>query len=184
MRDETPDESLISETLEGDEEAFAQLVSRHKSRIFGLAARFARDGAELEDICQDVFIKAYENLKTFRHDAPFGHWLARITVRTCYDLLRKRKKDDRYVQLDNLAFRIGDDSLEARQAAEQAREFIQWGLSKLRPEERMVISLLELEEKSVCEIAELTGWSESNVKVRAYRARRELKRILEENHDG
>ena len=61
--------------------AFAHLVGKYKRRIFGLAARFARDNDELDDICQNVFIKVYEHLPSFRNDAPFEHWLTRVAVR-------------------------------------------------------------------------------------------------------
>lgn len=180
---EPSDERLIDDILAGNDRAFAQLVSRHKRQVFSLAARFARDNGELDDICQDVFIKVFENLRSFRSDAPFKHWLARITVRTCYDVLRKRKRQFLQMQVNSLRFDIRDRSIEARQAADQAREFIEWGLSKLRPPERLVISLLELEEKTVSEIAGLTGWSQANVRVRAHRARHRLKKILEESRD-
>ena len=182
-RNELSDERLIKATLDGDDEAFALLVKKYKRRVFSLAFRFARDSDELDDICQEVFIKAYENLKKFRHDAPFDRWLTQITVRTCYDALRSRKRDSVHTPLDNLTFELRDHAGEARFEAEQAREIISWGLSKLRPDERLVITLLELEQRSVREIAELAGWSEANVKVKAHRARKELKRILEESHE-
>ncbi|MGD0585942.1 MAG: sigma-70 family RNA polymerase sigma factor, partial [Oryzomonas sp.] len=91
--EQSSDESLISATLAGDERAFALLVARYKRRIFGLAARFARDSDEVEDICQEVFIKAFENLAAFRHDAPFEHWLTRIAVRASHDALRRRRRE-------------------------------------------------------------------------------------------
>lgn len=176
---ELSDELLIEKTLAGSHEAFAQLVARHKRRVFRVAARFARNNAELDDICQEVFIKAYENLMSFRHSAPFEHWLARITVRACYDALRSRRPDVSH----SLAYEVKDHSIEKREAAEEARKVLEWGMAKLRPDERLVITLLELEERSVREIAELTGWSESNVKVKAHRARQALKRILEVRHE-
>src|SRR5471032_1000878 len=69
--DETSDERLIQSTLAGDDEAFAELVRRHKRKVFGIAARFARNDHELDDICQEIFVKAYQNLKSFRSEAPF-----------------------------------------------------------------------------------------------------------------
>ncbi len=177
--DEISDERLITATLAGDDEAFARLVGRYKRRVFSLAARFARDGADLEDICQEVFIKAYENLKAFRREGPFEHWLTRIAVRACYDFLRRHRREKTHTLLDDLTFELRDQSHEARQAAREAHEFLAWGMSRIRPEERLVITLLELDEKTVKETAELTGWSEANVKVRAFRARQALKKILE-----
>jgi RNA polymerase sigma-70 factor (ECF subfamily) len=178
-----PDERLIMATLQGDDDAFARLIARYKRRVFSLSARFARDGDELEDICQEVFIKVYENLKGFRNDAPFENWLTRITVRTCYDTLRRNRRTRNHTPLHDLPFEVRDHSIEARQEAWQAHELLTWALAKLLPDERLVITLLELEEKTVREVAALTSWSEGNVKVRAHRARKELRRILEESHE-
>jgi RNA polymerase sigma-70 factor (ECF subfamily) len=180
---EPSDERLIADARAGQDGAFVQLVSKYKRKVFGLAARFARDGDELDDICQEIFIKIYENLGKFRGDAPFEHWLARITIRSCYDALRSRRKEQRHVPLHNVHNEIEDVAAGSRQAAIQARNLLEWGFARLRPEERLVITLLELEEKSVREIAELTGWSAANVKVRAFRARQKLKRLLERYHE-
>src|SRR5882757_7899705 len=86
------DEQLVEAVLAGDDDAYAELTVRHKGRVFGVASRFARDGAELEDICQEVFIQAYFKLRQYRRDSPFEHWLLRITTHKCYDLLRKRQR--------------------------------------------------------------------------------------------
>lgn len=180
---EPSDERLIKATLAGDDGAFALLVTRYKRRIFSIAVRFSRDDDELEDISQEVFIKAYENLRSFRHDAPFEHWLTRITVRACHDMLRSKRHAYKHSSLDDMTFEIRDHSGEARQVARQAREELQWAMAQLQPAERLVITLMELEEYSVNEIAGTTGWSPANVKVRAHRARLALKRILEKNHE-
>jgi len=183
INSEATDETLIKNVCAGNSEAFVHLVRRYKHRVFALATRFARDFDDLDDICQDVFIKVYENIGKFRADAPFEHWLARITIRTCYDALRKRKKEKANVPLESIHNLIEDKSIEAKQAAEVARNLLEWGFAKLRPEERLVITLLELEDKSIKEIAEMTGWSQANVKVRAFRARQKLKRLLEKNNE-
>lgn len=180
---EPADERLIVDSLAGNDAAFVQLVQRYKRKVFRLAARFSRDADELDDICQDIFIKIYENLGKFRNDAPFEHWLGRITISTCYDALRKRKREKLSVPLENIHHEIADSSCGLHQAAEEARNLLEWGLAKLRPDERMVLTLLELEEKSIREIAGLTGWSEANVKVRAFRARQKLKHHLEKHHE-
>src|SRR6185369_1196011 len=180
---EPSDESLIRKICSGNKEAFVQLVRRYKRKVFGMAARFARDADDLDDICQDVFIKVYENLGKFRADAPFEHWLSRITIRTCYDALRSRKKERGNVPLDSLHHLIEDRSIVKKQAAEEARDLLEWGFARLRPDEHLVITLLEIEEKSIREIAGLTGWSEANVKVRAFRARQKLKQLLEKHYE-
>jgi RNA polymerase sigma-70 factor, ECF subfamily len=176
--DEPTDERLIQSALAGDDEAFAELVRRHKRKVFGIAARFARNDHELDDICQEIFVKAYQKLKSFRGEAPFEHWVSRIAVHACYDFLRKTRHDRENVPLT--AIEIGvTDNVSPRDAA----EILQWAMVRLSADERLVITLLELEEKSVRETAELTGWSESNVKVRAFRARQALKKILETSHE-
>ena len=175
---EPSDERLIKSTLAGDDEAFAALVARHKRKVFGIAARFARNDAELQDICQEIFVKAYRKLKSFRGDAPFEHWVSRIAVRSCYDFLRATRHDRENVTLEGIE--IG---MQPSGNAEHARELLQWAMAKLTPDEKLVLTLLELEERSVRETAKLTGWSESNVKVRAFRARQALKRILETSHE-
>lgn len=176
--DEPTDECLIQSTLAGDDEAFAELVRRHKRKVFGIAARFARNDAELNDVCQEIFVKAYQNLKSFRGEAPFEHWVSRIAVRSCYDFLRATRRDRENVALDGIEIGVQPDG-----NVEHARELLRWAMAKLPADERLVITLLELEERSVRETAELTGWSESNVKVRAFRARQALKNILEANHE-
>lgn len=175
MNNAASDEHLVSETLSGNDGAFAELVKRYKKQVFGISARFAQNSAELDDICQQVFIKAYEGLKSFRNDAPFEHWLSKITIHICYDLLRKR----RVAIVEQLSYEVKDAAGLERFEAEEARKFLEWGLARLRPDERLIITLMELEERTVREIADLTGWSESNVKVKAHRARQVLKRILE-----
>jgi RNA polymerase sigma-70 factor (ECF subfamily) len=174
------DESLISAIRAGNNAAFAQLVGKYKRRVFGLAARFARDNDELEDICQNVFIKIYENLSSFRNDAPFEHWLTRVAVRTCHDALRDRRHEKNNLRLDDRAYELQDNAEKARDDARLARDFLKSALSRLTPDERLVITLLELEGFSVREIAAVTDWSEANVKVRAHRARQALKRVVED----
>jgi RNA polymerase sigma-70 factor, ECF subfamily len=178
---EQTDAHLISAALTGDDGAFAQLVTRYKRRVFSVAVRFARDHDELDDICQEVFIKVYDNLRKFRHEAPFEHWITKITVRTCHDALRRRRHDSQRVS-DKQAVEIRDYAVEARNDARDAREVLTWAMAQLKADERVIITLMELEEKTVKETAVLTGWSEENVKVRAHRARQALKRILEVDH--
>lgn len=174
-----PSEKKAAVDSDGTDESFADLVSRYKHHVFRLAARFARNPYELEDLCQEVFLKVYECLDSFRHEAPFEHWLSRITVNTCYDMLRKAKRSKDTLSFEQLPYEPMDPAWEADAESRQAYEALMRGVSRLRPKERIVITLLELEEKSVQEVAKLTGWSEGNVRVRAHRARQSLKEILE-----
>ena len=173
------DECLISATLSGDDGAFTELVRRYKRRVFSIAARYVKHNDELDDVCQEIFIKVYRNLGKYRGDAPFGHWLSKIAVNACYDALRKQRAKEKEVPLEDVAFALSDPSCQDV-SGNEAWEILKHGLGKLRPEDRLVITLLNLEEKSIREVAALTGWSESNVKVRAFRARNELKKFLED----
>jgi len=172
------DADLVRAVIAGDDEAFAELVRRHKGAILRSAARFARNHAELEDLGQETFLRAYRDLRSFRGEAPFGHWLSRITVRVCYDALRNRRREEKDVSLDALAAPVADPSTENGPSAQQARLILDRAMSRLKPEDRLVITLFELEDRSVREVAEMTGWSETLVKVRAFRARAALKRSI------
>lgn len=170
----------MAATLAGDERAFAELASRHKSRVFGVASRFARDASELEDICQDVFVQVYFKLRQFRRDSPFEHWIMRITTFKCYDYLRKRRRDKAGISVDALLESGCEPAAPAEPAPHPDLERLHAALALLSAKERLVITLLELEERSVQEISDLTGWSVANVKVRAFRARAALRKLLED----
>ncbi len=181
--DTSTDESLIKAVLAGDDEAFAELIRRHKRKIFSIVAKFARDNDELDDVSQDIFVKVYQGLNKYRGDAPFEHWLAKLAVNACYDMLRKRRRDADKVQLESVEFSLSSpDSLDSHHRDDW--HLLRSALGRLSPEDRLVITLLNLEEKSVRETAELTGWTEAKVKVRAFRARRKLKKILEDIDEG
>jgi len=175
--EEKPEERLIEAAVSGDEDSFTELVRRYKRMVLATASRFARDGQELDDLCQDIFIKVYEKLGSFRGDAPFEHWLRRITVHASYDLLRKRRREP-LVPLEDAESIIEGTPAGDTQAAIEARNVLAWAMSGLKPEERLAITLLELEENTIKEVATLTGWSEAKVKVRGFRARQALKKIL------
>ncbi len=179
--EEPTDAELVRQTIAEDETAFAVLAARYRSRAFASASRFARGRQELEDLTQDIFLKIWKGLPTFREDAPFEHWFMTIVVRTCYDFLRKnRKRREREVLTEDATdyfVNQGENSRAHQQ--KEAWEVVQHLLEQLNEKDRTVITLLELEERSIKEIAELTGWSESNVKVRAHRARKKMKQIYE-----
>ena len=175
----TPDEQLVEATLGGDDHAFAEIARRYKGRVFGVAARFARNTAEIDDICQDVFIQAYFKLRQFRRDSPFEHWLMRITTFKCYDYLRKHRRESGSISVDAMLESGHEPSAPEHPAAHPDLERLRAALVQLSPKERLIITLLELEERSIQEISGLTGWSASNVKVRAFRARAALRKLME-----
>lgn len=175
---ELTDERLIEAIKSGDDEAFAELIGRYKRKVLITVSRFVLDRYELDDVAQDIFLKVYQNIGTYRGDAPFEHWLMRITVRTCYDMLRSRRREKLKVPLDDVDFSLGGPVVLDNLSALQARDVLDKALAKLKAEDRLVIVLIELEGLSVKEVANLTGWSEGSVKVRSFRARQSLRKII------
>jgi RNA polymerase sigma-70 factor (ECF subfamily) len=174
----------IAAVLKGDAASFEPLVGKYSPRVFATVRRYARRESEVEDIAQEIWLKVFNKLKSFRGEAPFEHWLMRMTVRTCYDFLRghQRNRESSFSDLSEPE----NDWLErfvaapesASENADAARLLIGRVMEKLSPPARLVITLLEIEDRSVKEIAELTGWSVPLVKVRAFRARGEMRKIL------
>lgn len=179
------DAEIIAAVLSGAVERFEGLVVKYQSRVFMTARRYARREHEVEDIVQEVFIKAFNKLGSYRGDAPFEHWLMRLAVRTCYDHLRshQRNREDALTDLteDEVDWleRFASDPATTQPSDTGARELIERAMALLSPPARLIITMLEIEERPVKEIAGITGWSVSLVKVRAFRARRELRRIME-----
>jgi RNA polymerase sigma-70 factor (ECF subfamily) len=182
--DERPEAELIAAVLNGDSASFEPLVLKYSPRVFATARRYARRESEIEDIVQEVWLKAFDKLKTFRNEAPFEHWLMRMTVRTCYDFLRshQRNRESSFSEIsepeEDWLERFVADPGTASEEADAAKLLIDKILDKLSPSARLIIQLLEIEDRSVKEIAEITGWSVPLVKVRAFRARGEMRKIL------
>ncbi len=170
----------IQASLRGDGGAYARLVRRHQQDIAERMWRFTRDAAEHEELVQDVFVEAYFSLPRFRGDAPFAHWLHVIATRVGYRFWKRRarRRERRSVSLDDCEAAARPDA-PASEAAELAHRL----LAGLRPKDRLVLTLLYLEGRSVAETAALTGWSESAVKVRAFRARERLRAAFEQSDE-
>lgn len=181
---ERTEAELIAAVLKGDAASFEPLIEKYSPRVFATARRYARRESEIEDIVQEVWLKAYQKLKSFRGEAPFEHWLMRLAVRTCYDFLRghQRNRESAFSDLsepeDDWLERFVHEPGAAPEDAEAARQLVQRVLQHLSPPARLVITLLEIEDRSVKEISKLTGWSVPLVKVRAFRARAEMRKIL------
>jgi RNA polymerase sigma-70 factor (ECF subfamily) len=182
---EPSDAEIVAAVCGGDTERFSELVTRYQSRLFATARRYARREDEVQDVVQEIFLKAFSKLSSWRGEAPFEHWLMRLAVRTCYDALREHQKnrehsvsdltEDETGWLDRFAIAPADSN----PGADAAKTLVSKVLEKLSPPGRLIITLLEIEDRSVKEIAELTGWSVPLVKVRAFRARAEMKKILQ-----
>jgi len=181
---EPTEAELIAAVLKGDAASFEPLIQKYSPRVFATARRYARRESEIEDIVQEVWLKAFQKLKSFRGEAPFEHWLMRLAVRTCYDFLRghQRNRETVFSELtepeSDWLDRFVQQPDSASENADAARMLVERLLEHLSPPARLIITLLEIEDRSVKEIAKLTGWSVPLVKVRAFRARAEMRKIL------
>jgi RNA polymerase sigma factor (sigma-70 family) len=143
-----------------------------------------------EDLAQEVFLKMFSRLDQYQGAVPFTHWVSRIAVTTCIDQLRaqKRRPELRWADLSEREAEVLDSVTAGQEVAPDeavsARELVQKLLERLKPEDRTVIQMLDLEQRSVAEISALTGWNQTLVKVRAFRARRKLQRFYRELNEG
>jgi RNA polymerase sigma-70 factor (ECF subfamily) len=177
------DAELLQRIRDGASDEFAELVRRHQSRVFAILYRYERDAQRVEDLAQETFLKAWRALDQFDARAPFEHWISRIAVRTALDHLRREKKHKQDIGFPELGEDVLDwlrtdgerNELEDRSAA----EVLNLGMQELSPADRMVITMQEIEGRSVKEIAAAMGISGLAVRVRAVRARARLKHALE-----
>jgi RNA polymerase sigma-70 factor (ECF subfamily) len=171
---------LIQQAQEGDQRAFEALLRLHDRRVLALIGSFIRRRQDVEDLAQDVFLKAYLALGRFRPGASFAPWLNRIAVNTCYDHLRKVRRRPE-TALDDLAGKEkaylsagggSDDRVAARDLAERI-------LATLPPKDRLAITLREVQGLEIAEIAHALGCTRPAAKVRLFRARRAMQATLQ-----
>jgi len=158
----------------GDGEAFARLIDRYQQQVAGWLWRFTRDRQQLEELVQDVFVEVYLSLPRYRERDALGGWIRTIATRVGYRHWRRQRRDAGRAMLPLTEWDGADDG-----PSEQALD-VQAVLDQLPPADRLVIMLRYLDDRPVAEVAALTGWSETTVKVRAFRARKKLRRLLEQ----
>ena len=164
-------------------------MRRYGPRVFRVAHRFFRRREQVEEAAQEVFLKAFTELGSFEGRGSLEGWLTRIATNTCLNLLRGAKRrpeltasdlsEDEGALLENL---MAEEAGERQQAVERrvvAADLAGRVLETLPPDDRLVLMMLDGEDASVKEVAEATGWSESNVKVKAFRARRRMREAVE-----
>jgi RNA polymerase sigma-70 factor (ECF subfamily) len=181
---ERTDRQLVELTLAGDASAFECIFDRHKRYVAIVASRYFSCPHQIEEVIQASFTKAYFELASFRgaNELSLVSWLGRITATTCLNILRSRryKFDTNHIYLsDDVAETLAVDLVE--KSAEELttqRDLLKKLLASLDAEDRAVLQMLYVEEMTASEIAELFGWSRAKVKVRAFRARHTLRRIL------
>ncbi len=171
----------VSQNVPPEELAFATIVEAHQKMVFEVASRFV-PSHDVPEVAHRVFIKVFQSLGDLRNSAALVGWLRTITVRTSYDYWREvRAKAE--IQLSDAHLALIDNARSKEVWTETAtvdcaKEMLDWCMSKLSPEDRMVVTLVHLEGFSVRETAKELGWSIAKVKVRAFRSRQSLKKML------
>ena len=187
--EEMADEDVVRVVLDGDTEAFSVLMDRYKNRVFAIVGRHV-PYEDVEETAQEVFIRVFESLAGFSGTGTFKAWLSTITVRSCRDFWRKRYRS-REIPMAGLSEKrrnwlnqaMADQSKTSWGSLarrHEAREVLDWALAQMSADDRMVLELVHLEERSVAEVAEVLNISRANVKVRAFRSRKKLHKLLKQ----
>ncbi len=176
------DRELVRRAQANDKEAYEELIRRHQQRVFAVASGILRRHEDIEDIAQQVFVKAYFSLKRFDGRAAFSTWLYRITLNECWDLLRKKKVRPLLYESD-----LSEEQAQRVASAESAdgpgpdirqrletRQRVDRLLAGLEERDRLMLILKEVEGFSIEEIAEVLDLNANTVKVRLFRARRKV----------
>jgi RNA polymerase sigma factor (sigma-70 family) len=179
-------EQRLEAVRQGDQPAARVLVERLYPLVIRIVRGHLPEPSAEDDLAQEVFLKLFAKLNQYevRAGVPFEHWVSRLAVRTCLDGLRAKRRrpeipwgDLPEGQRAWLEFMLTDESAPPDASPASARELVEKLLSQLAPADRLVISLLDLEQRSVQEVSALTGWNRTLVKVRAFRARQKLKKL-------
>jgi len=186
------DRELVRRAQGEDQEAFEELIRRHQHRVFAVAGGILRRREDVEDIAQQVFVKAYFSLKRFDQRAAFSTWLYKITVNECWDLLRKKKVRPLVYESD-----LSEEQAKQVIAAEgknsagpdisdrlEARERVERLLEGLDERDRLMLILKEVEGFAVEEIAQVLDLNANTVKVRLFRARRRIVNKVRKRGEG
>src|SRR5260370_38687726 len=186
------DRELVRRAQGEDKEAFEELIRRHQHRVFAVAGGILRRREDMEDIAQQVFVKAYFSLKRFDQRAAFSTWLYKITVNECWDLLRKKKVrpllyesdlSEEQAQQFSATERLDSGAQDVSDKLE-AQEQVERLLQGLDERDRMLLILKEAEGFAIDKIAEILDLNANTVKVRLFRARRRIVNRVRKRRDG
>ena len=187
--EQASDLELAKLSQETDEKAFAEIVRRYSPRVFQVASRFFRERSQVEDASQEVFLRAYTHLADYEGRGSLEGWLTRIATTTCLNLLRnlQRRPESELAEIQEAEAEWLDNHLaglsaERHRSAEKSREAADLAdrvLGTLSPDDRLVLMMVDADETPIKDVASATGWSESKVKVQAFRARRRMREAVE-----
>lgn len=179
--------TLLPAVRAGDQQAARALIDRLYPLVAKIVQAYLPRDLAADDWMQEVFVRVLTRLDQYRADAPFEHWVSRLTVRVCLDALRarRRRRELRWADLDVREAAVVSGAASAADVLSPleslaAREVVDKLLDTLSADDRVIIAMLDMEQRSVAEVAALTGRTSVGVKVRAMRARRRLRLVLEQ----
>lgn len=172
------DSELISQILSGNRNAFTFLVTRYQKLVIHITGRLIQRNDELEDVCQEVFLKVFQNLGKYRSECKLSTWIATIAYNTSINYLRKFKKGDEVDLNDSAAMRNLTDFKQADYEQKDLHLYIHKQIELLPVHYRTVLTLYHLEEFSYQEIEQITGMPEGTIKSYLFRAKALLKEKL------
>ena len=170
------DDYYIEKTLAGDTQSFGILVEKYQTMVYSLALKMLKHREEAEEVAQDTFIKAYKSLAKFSGKSKFSTWLYRITYNTCLDRIKSNTKYNNNVEIDSISSTelSSVESIFEGIERQERSGIIQKCMNQLPDDERVILHLFYFEEQSLKEIKEVLSISESNIKVKLFRARKKL----------
>lgn len=177
------DASHIAAALSGDGEAYRRLVERYQGEIAQQMRRFSRDKTVQTELTHDVFVEAYMSLQSYRGNAPWLHWLRRIAIRVGYRYWSNRQAQSRECTLSVDDWRRLQGRLPEPTEAAESADLVFALLAQLTPHDRLILTLLYLDGCTIAEAADRAGWTAIGAKVRAFRARNRLRKLIEEGSD-
>lgn len=178
--DKLSDQHYINQIIQGNTNVFGVLVDRYKEMIFTLALKMIKNREEAEEISQDTFIKIYNSLNKFKGDSKFSTWIYKIAYNTCLDRLKKNKKEENTISIDEFSDHLVktlDNALGALEDKER-KQTIQNCLNLLSREESFLLTLYYFDDQNLDEIAEIMDINSNNAKVKLFRSRKKLAVIL------
>lgn len=189
LYEQASDPELVSLARKRDEAAFEEIVRRHSGRVFRIASKFFRQREAVEDAAQEIFLQAFSQLASYEERGSFEGWLSRIATNMCINILRSSKRRPEFTlsdltkdENDWMGQRLTDMADPQHRSIENkvvAADLAEKLLEKMSPDDRAVLTFVDGNGFSIKEVAGMTGWSESNVKIRAMRARQRMRQAVE-----
>jgi RNA polymerase sigma-70 factor (ECF subfamily) len=189
----TDDVAVVRRVLDGDVDAFEQLVAAHRDHVFRIVGGRVPVDA-VDEVAQDVFVDAFRSLNAWDGKKPLEHWLARIALRRCCDYWRSHGRnretavsqlgEDQKEWLDRVGAGLSSEQFALETQRQECREILDQLLARLSAENRMLVELIYVSGLSLKEAADVMEWSVANTKVRVLRARKKMRRLIERMLEG